>query len=65
MTVTDLGREETRTFTIVSPNDAKPAEGLLSAISPIAQALVGHKIGDVVEVVTPAGVRELRVDSIA
>jgi transcription elongation factor GreA len=65
VTITDVGKDETRTFTIVSPNDAKPAEGLLSAISPIAQALVGHKVGDVVEVETPAGVRELRVDSIA
>jgi transcription elongation factor GreA len=65
VTITDLGKQETRTFTIVSPNDAKPAEGLLSAISPIAQALVGHKVGDVVQVQTPAGVRELRVDSIA
>jgi len=65
VTVTDLGKQETRQFTIVSPNDAKPGEGLLSAISPVAQALVGHKVGDVVEVAIPAGVRELRIDAIA
>ena len=64
VTVTDLGKEESRQFTIVSPNDAKPGEGLLSAISPVAQALVGHKVGDVVEVAIPAGVRQLRVDAI-
>ncbi len=62
--VTDLAKNEIRRFTIVSPNEAKPAAGLLSSSSPVAQALSGHRIGDVVPVQTPAGVRELRVDEI-
>jgi transcription elongation factor GreA len=65
VSVTDLGKDEAREFKIVSPNDAKPAEGLLSASSPIAQALVGCRVGEVAEVTTPAGVRRLRVDAIA
>jgi transcription elongation factor GreA len=65
ITVTDLGGGEPRDFKIVSPNDARPAEGLLSASSPVAQALMGHRVGDVVEVSTPKSVRQLRIDVIA
>jgi transcription elongation factor GreA len=64
VTVTDLAKDEQRSFKIVSPNEAKPAAGLLSASSPIAQALVGHGVGEVVEAAIPAGVRRLRIDAI-
>lgn len=65
VTVSDLGKATTQTFKIVSPNDARPKEGLLSATSPVAQALIGHRVGDEIEIPTPAGVRRLRVDSIS
>ena len=63
--ITDLGSHRTREVKIVSPNDAQPGQGMLSATSPVAQALLGHKTGDVVNVETPGGRRELRVESIA
>jgi transcription elongation factor GreA len=62
--VTDLGKDTSQTFKIVSPNDASPKDGLLSATSPVAQALIGHRVGDEVEIPIPAGVRRLRVDAI-
>jgi transcription elongation factor GreA len=65
VSVTDLGKDEPRVFKIVSPNDAKPAAGLLSATSPIAQALIGRRVGEVAEVSIPAGLRRLRVDQIS
>jgi transcription elongation factor GreA len=65
ITVTDVAKSKQRDFRIVSPNDAKPSEGLLSATSPIAQALLGHRIGEVVEVTTPAGIRRLQIDAIS
>jgi transcription elongation factor GreA len=63
--VTDLGKDASQTFKIVSPNDASPKEGLISASSPVAQALLGHRVGDEVEIPIPAGVRRLRVDAIS
>jgi transcription elongation factor GreA len=54
----------TQKFKIVSPNDARPSEGTLSSSSPVAQALVGHRVGDVVEVRTPSGARRLTINSI-
>ncbi|MDY5680985.1 MAG: GreA/GreB family elongation factor [Prevotella sp.] len=40
------------------------ADGKISVKSPIAQALIGNKVGDVVEARVPAGVIKLRIDSI-
>jgi transcription elongation factor GreA len=62
--VTDLGTDAGQTFKIVSPNDAKPKEGLISATSPVSKALIGRRVGDEVEIAIPAGVRRLRIDSI-
>ena len=63
--VTDLGKGSTQTFKIVSPNEASPKDGLLSSSSPVAQALMGSRPGDEVEIPIPAGTRRLRVDSIS
>jgi transcription elongation factor GreA len=63
--VTDLGKGSTQTFKIVSPNDANPKEGLISTTSPVAQALIGGRVGDEVQLPIPAGVRKLRIDSVA
>ena len=63
--VTDLGTHAVQRFKIVAPNDADPTQGLLSASSPVAQALIGHELGDEVEIAIPAGTRRLRIDSIA
>ena len=62
---TDRTNNKAYSYRIVSPHEAKPAEGTLSVASPIAQALIGSRVGDVVAVRTPRGVRELAVDSIA
>ena len=63
--VTDLGKGDTQSFKIVSPNEASPKEGLISSSSPVAQALIGSHVGDEVEIEIPAGVRKLRIDSIS
>ena len=62
---TDRATNRSQTFTIVSPYDAKPSEGALSVASPIAKALIGRSVGDVVEVQTPTGVRALEIESIS
>jgi transcription elongation factor GreA len=45
-----------RTFKIVETFEADPKTGLISNESPVGKALMGHKVGDVVEVSTPGGV---------
>ena len=49
------------TYTIVSESEANFREGKISVATPIAKALLGHAVGDVVNVKVPAGVQELEV----
>jgi transcription elongation factor GreA len=48
-------------FTIVGSAEANPVEGKISNESPVGKALLGKKIGDEVEVVTPAGLLKLMI----
>jgi transcription elongation factor GreA len=43
-------------YTIVSEFEANIDEGLISAVSPVARAVIGKEIGDEVEIQTPGGV---------
>ena len=62
--MTNLATNTRMTYTIASPNEANIREGKISIKSPIAQALLNKKVGDVVEVRVPAGTLKLRIESI-
>ena len=53
--VRDLDTEEEWEFTMVGSFEANPEEDLISNESPIGEALFGHKVGDQVEIIIPAG----------
>lgn len=53
------GDEET--YRIVGTDEAEPGQGRISAISPLAQALMNSKAGDTVRFKSPAGDQELTV----
>lgn len=44
------------TYRIVGSNETDPSAGRISDESPIGKALIGHQVGDVVEVEAPAGI---------
>ena len=52
-------------YTIVSENEANLREGKLAIGTPIAKALLGKKVGDVVEVQVPAGLLKLEILNIS
>lgn len=62
--ITNLSNNSKVTYTIVNPHEANVREGKISAKSPIAQALMGKKAGDVVDAKVPAGILKLRIESI-
>ena len=62
--MTNMANQARMTYTIASPHEANLREGKISIKSPIAQALLGKKVGDVVEVRVPAGMQKLRIESI-
>ncbi|HOQ16514.1 MAG: transcription elongation factor GreA [Epulopiscium sp.] len=51
-------------YAIVGSTEADPSEGKISNESPVGAALMGHKVGDVVEVEVPEGKLEFKVISI-
>ena len=57
----DVDTGERSTFELVSSPEANVARGRLSIESPVGHALVGHHVGETVEVVTPKGRRHLRL----
>ena len=63
--MTNLVNNSRMTYTIASPNEANFHEGKISIKSPIAQALLNKKPGDVVEVRVPAGMLKLRIENIS
>lgn len=48
-------------YTLVSEEEADLANGKISTLSPIGKALLGHSIGDLVEIKVPAGLLTLKV----
>ena len=52
-------------YTIVGPTESDPFNDLISDESPIGKALIGARVGDLVQVETPVGVSKYSVISIS
>ena len=63
--MTNLASQKKMAYTIVNSYEANVSEGRISVKSPIAQALKGKKVGDIVNVNVPAGILKLRIDNIS
>ena len=63
--MTNLTTNTKMTYVIVSENEANLREGKISIKTPIAQGLLGKKVGDEVEIKIPRGTIKLRIDSIS
>ena len=62
--MTNLANNAKMIYIIASPHEANIREGKISIKSPIAQALLNKKVGDVVDVRVPAGMLKLRIENI-
>jgi len=65
VTVRDEGSETPIRLRIVGEDEADPAHGTISWISPYASALLGHRAGDRVVVQRPAGPTTVVIDSVS
>ncbi|HEY3994033.1 MAG TPA: transcription elongation factor GreA [Ktedonobacteraceae bacterium] len=52
-------------YTLVGAYEARPAAGLISNESPVGKALLGRKVGEVVTVSTPGGVKAYTILNVA
>ena len=59
---TDKGQK--RSYTVVGSAEAAPLEGKISLESPVGRSLMGRKVGDEVDIETPAGVISLKIQKI-
>ena len=63
--MTNMSNKSKMVYTIVSESEANLKQGKISIKTPIAQGLLNHKVGDVVEVQIPRGIIKLRIDKIS
>ena len=55
------GKEAAETYHVVGSKEADPRNGRISHGSPIGKALLDHRVGDVVDVETPAGIIQFKI----
>ncbi len=63
--ILDLEMEEEMEFQIVGTSEANIDKGQMSDESPIGAALIGHKIGETVDVETPSGMIQFEILNIS
>ena len=59
--VRDIEFDETDVFAIVGSQEANPMEKRISDDSPFGKAMLGRRIGDIVEVEAPVGVIKFEI----
>ncbi len=64
VTIENLDTEETFRYQIVGPDEADIRENRISFQSPVAQALIGKREGDVVKVSVPKGQMEVEITEV-
>ena len=53
------------TYTLVSDSEANLKEGKIAISTPIAQGLLGKKVGDIVEIKVPSGIMQFEIMDIS
>ena len=64
VTLVETASEEEKQYTLVGEDEADLKDGKISVQSPVGRALIGHRVGDLVEVTTPARVVEYEIQAI-
>ena len=62
--MTNLDDDDEWEFTLVSSVEADPDNDLISDESPVGEALLGKKVGDIVSIRVPNGLLQYRIDRI-
>ena len=61
----NLANKMTMEYTIVGETEADFTHGKLAATTPIAKALMGHKVGEIVDAKVPQGILKLKILAIS
>jgi regulator of nucleoside diphosphate kinase len=63
--ILDFDTGEKNQWTLVFPENAESAKGLISVFAPVGIAILGRRKGDVIEAKVPGGTRLLRVEHVS
>lgn len=61
VTILNKKSNQKMTYTLVAENEANLKEGKIAVSTPIAQGLMGKKVGDIVEIKVPSGLLTLEI----
>jgi len=64
VTLADTDSGETKKYTLIGQEEADLKKGKISVQSPVGKALIGHKVGDIVTIKTPAKTVEYEIQEI-
>lgn len=62
--VLDLDAGKKFEYVVVFPRDADVARGKISVLAPIGAAMLGGRVGEVVEGRVPAGIRRFKIEAV-
>ena len=62
--IRDLESGEGTAYTLVFPSEARIEENRISVLSAIGTALIGFRVGDIIEWKVPSGLKRLKVEGI-
>ena len=62
--ITDLNNDKVHVYKIVGADEADIEKNLISVSAPLGKAMINKNLNDVIEVVTPSGVKEYQINSI-
>jgi transcription elongation factor GreB len=65
VTLYSLDRDSEHTYRIVGQDELAPTKGWISWVSPLAKAMLGKQVGDVVRVQTPTGEDEYEIQEVS
>ena len=60
----DLESRKEMIYSLVFPNEADVDEGRISVLAPVGTAMIGYRVGDVIEWEVPSGLRKLKVEEV-
>ena len=62
--LSDVSKAGELVYTLVFPRDADAATGRISVLAPVGTAILGCRVGDIIEWQVPAGKRKLKIEEI-
>ena len=62
--ILDLVSSERRELTLVLPRESDASAGRISVLAPLGTALLGYRVGDEIEWLSPGGLRRMRIESV-